>query len=386
MKKLVILFLVIFFAVSISWIYISNTKSERAAKQEGAIEIQKVNDFVKYSLKEKGSFFSIVNNPTELYSLISISEESPSRDVFAIDKSSRLKNSIYTTKHGEDGQIISLAGNEKYLVWLDQNTNDYLNTMTVYDITQKKILATIESSEKNYFDAFLFNEDTIYWIESDTTKLQMDTGTGEDKDTMTVGNYSGEIKSYNIVRGKYHTIDTVKTINYPNNELTVTKDKLWYIDNRDFEDTALIKTYDFNTKEILVYDLKEQFLGHLKPVDNNSVAFFKYTIHAAPVGMYLYNTSSRRISVINMQETDNRSAYDGEGHIISGTMSYEINKHGEIRFSDTIQRKFDDNFYFSSVGPFSTLSFTTSVGETTNFNTIIEFNEDSLNWETEIVQ
>lgn len=214
----------------------------------------------------------------------------------------------------------------------------------------------------------------------------MDTGTGEDKDTMTVGNYSGEIKSYNIVRGKYHTIDTVKTINYPNNELTVTKDKLWYIDNRDFEDTALIKTYDFNTKEILVYDLKEQFLGHLKPVDNNSVAFFKYTIHAAPVGMYLYNTSSRRISVINMQETDNRSAYDGEGHIISGTMSYEINKHGEIRFSDTIQRKFDDNFYFSSVGPFSTLSFTTSVGETTNFNTIIEFNEDSLNWETEIVQ
>lgn len=138
MKKLVILFLVIFFAVSISWIYISNTKSERAAKQEGAIEIQKVNDFVKYSLKEKGSFFSIVNNPTELYSLISISEESPSRDVFAIDKSSRLKNSIYTTKHGEDGQIISLAGNEKYLVWLDQNTNDYLNTMTVYDITQKK--------------------------------------------------------------------------------------------------------------------------------------------------------------------------------------------------------------------------------------------------------
>lgn len=386
MKKLVVLFLVMFCVVLISWVYVSNMKSEQATTQEQAIEVKKATDFVKYSLKGAGSFFSIVNNPMEFYSLISISEESPSRGVFSIDKRSRLKNSIYTTKHGENGQIISLAGNEKYLVWLDQNTDDYLNTMIVYDIAQKKILATIESSEKKFFDAFLFNEDTIYWIESDTTKVQMGTGTGEDKDTMTLGNYSGEIRSYNIVRDRHHTIDTIETVNYPNNELTVSRDKLWYIDNRDFEETALIKTYDFNTKEIVAYDLKEQFLGHLKPVDNNSVAFFKYTIHAAPVGMYLYNTSSRKISVINDKETDNRSAYDGEGRIISGTMSYKISKDGEIRVSDTIQRKYNDNFYFSSVGPFSTLSFTTSTGAARPFNTIIEFKESSLNWKSEIVQ
>ncbi|MBC1490836.1 hypothetical protein [Listeria booriae] len=387
MKKLIIITLGILCVVSISllWIYKPDTKDEEINKPKKAIDIQKSNSFVKYSLKDDGSFFSIVNNQDVLYSLISINEDLPAKDVFSIDKSSRLKNSIYTTKHGEDGQIISLGGNEDYLVWLDQNIPDYLCTIIVYDISQKKIIATIDGSEKKYFDSFLLNEDTIYWIESDTTKQQTEVGTGEDKDTMIVGNYTGKIKSYHIGIGKQQTIDTIKTVNYPNNELTASKGKLWYIDNRDFTENALIKAYDFDTERIATYDLKEQFLGHLKPIDNSNVAFFKYTIHAAPVGMYLYNTSSRKVTVVNAQETDNRAAYDRAGRIISSNMSYDIDKEGNIKFSDTLQREFNDHFYFSSVGPISSISFTTSSKGSTHFNSVVEFNRYALKWKDQLV-
>lgn len=380
MKKLTIIILGILFLVSVIllWIYKPDISKEEINHPKKAIDVQKNNSFVKYNLKEEGSFFSIVNNKDVLYTLIGISEV-PAKDVFSIDKSSRLKNSIYTTKHGENGQIISLGGNEKYLVWLDQNI-DYLCTMIVYDIAQKKILATIEGNKKKYFDSFLLNEDTVYWIESDVTKQQTETGTGEDKDTMILGNYTGKIQSYHIGSGKQQMIDTIQTVNYPNNELTVSKDKLWYIDNRAFTENALIKNYDFDTNKIAAYDLKEQFLGHLKPIDNDRVAFFKYTIHSAPIGMYLYNTNSREITVVNAQENDHRASYDRAGRIISSHISYDIDEEGKVKFSDTLQREFNDNFYFSSVGPISSLSITTSSEGTTDFNSIVEFNPDALKW------
>lgn len=384
MKKRVIFSLILLFllAGSLLWIYkLDNNKQEQ---EQEAMEVKKNKDSTQYTLKDQGSLYSFVNNKDILYTLIDTGEEEaePSTDVFALDKNSRLKSSIYTTKNGYEGEISALGGNENYLVWLDGKYNSYLYTMVVYDITQKKVLTTIESTDKKYFDDFILLGHNIYWIESDPTKQPEEEITGEDKDTMIIGNHAGKIKSYNIVSGKFQTIDTIKTVNYPNEILTVSKDKLWYIDNRDFEETALIKTYDIVTKEIAAYDLKEQFLGHLKPINNHSVAFFKYSIHETPVGLYLYDTSSNNITLINAKETDNRAAYDGKGRIISNMMTYEINTEGEMKFSDAIQQTFYDNFYFSCVGPISSLSFTTSNG--VDFSSIIEFNEESLEWRTEL--
>ncbi|MBC2238732.1 hypothetical protein [Listeria innocua] len=395
MKKQVIISLVIcllFLLVgSLLWIYNVNNKiKEEPVVTENAynkvkkepIVIKKAHDFLQYSLEEEGYFYSFVNNQDVLYALIDEKEELLSTDVFALDKNNRLKSSIYKTKNGEDGEISVLGGNEDYLVWLDGSYTSHLYTMVVYNIAQKRVVTTIESTDENYFDTFILQGDTIYWIEEDTTKKTEEEITGEDKDTMIIGNHMGEIKSYNIVSRNYQTIDMIKTVNHPNEVLTVSEDKLWYIDNREFEETALIKTYDFTTKEIAAYDLKEQFLGHLKPVNNHSVAFFKYSIHEGPKGLYLYNTNSRKITVINAQETDYFAIYNGKGKIISTEMTYEINQEEEIKFSDTLQQAFYKDFYLSSVGPFASLSFTTSIG--VEFDSIVEFNENSLKWRGEL--
>ncbi|MBC1796929.1 hypothetical protein HCA55_09320 [Listeria booriae] len=345
------------------------------------VSIDRSEEFVSYNMSKKGSLYSAVINKDNIYTLISTGEDSPSREVFEMNKKSGSITSIYTSMYRpEEGELISLAGNEDYLVWLDQNSTNYLSTLVVYDVKKKKIINKFRNSDEKYFDSFILREDTVYWVEDDTTKNQEEVGTGEDKDTMIMGNYTGTIKSYNLVSGKQRVIDTITTVNYPNNELGLSENKLWYIDNRKYEENALIKTYDINDKTIEQYDLGEPFLGHIKPTSDKQAVFFKYTIHAPPKGLYLFNTDSKKVDLINKDEGDTKAAYNLNGEIITNTASYKIDLNGDIYWNKSIQQELPDNFFVSSANPISSMTVITRKNDESLFNTMLIWNESAIKW------
>ncbi|MBC1888874.1 hypothetical protein HCA63_11040 [Listeria booriae] len=361
--------------------YLYTIKNDNVKEKKFEVNIKKSKNFASYEMSKKGSFYSAVNNKDSIYTLISNGEDSPSRKVFEMNKKSGSITPIYTSKYrlGE-GELISLAGNEDYLVWLDQNSTDYLSTLVVYDLKKKKIINQFKNSNEKYFDSFILRKDTVYWIEDDTTKNQEEVGTGEDKDTMIIGNYMGTIKSYNLLSGKQSIIDTITTVNYPNNELGLSENKLWYIDNRKYEENALIKTYDINSRKIDQYDLGEQFLGHIKPTSDKQTAFFKYTIHAPPKGLYLFNVDSKRVDLINEDEGDTKAAYSLNGEIITNTTSYKIDLNGDIYWNKSIQQELPDNFFVSSANPISSMTVITRKNDESLFNTMLIWDESAIKW------
>lgn len=340
-----------------------------------------------YSVDEAYSLHPYAITKKSIYTLAFLGDKHL-MNVYHIDKVSGKTKIIYKSPFKDQNEYAgphNIMANDSYAAWLDNNGYDYLNNVIVYDIKKEQIIRKYKDDEEHNINYAAIHGDTIYWLEQDNTQIKDEISTGEDKDTMILGNYRAQIVAYDIKKGTKKKIDTIETVNYPNEELYFSEGKLWYIDNRKYEQTALIKTYDLETNKIKTYDLNIPFLGHLKPVDDNNVAFFKYTIDAAPMGLYLFNTSTNNMKEINQKETDIRAAYDGRGLIISQHMSYHISGFNKIKYNKDIQTTHNDHFLFPFTGPMYNLNFVTSTdGEKNHMNSIVEIDKKSLIWKNEM--
>ncbi|MGE7921131.1 hypothetical protein ACQKM9_19645 [Viridibacillus sp. NPDC093762] len=374
MKKNKFIFAIIILVMSIS-VYIYYSKKSNT---EISFAINHHKDRTTYTTSDEYSLFNVANTKRHFFTSI-MKDETMLGKVLQVDKKDGETKQIYDTKF-KGGGVRNITANDQYVIWLDNNGVDYLNELVIYDIKKEKVIKTYKDSEKRNINAAFIKNQTIYWIEEDNTKIVNQEPSNNESDTMKLGTYSATIIGYDIVTGNQKKIDTIQTVHYPNESLCFSENKMWYIDNRKYDDKAIIKNLDLKSGKLETYKTQFQFIGHLKPVDDEIVAFFEYTIHNSPEGLLLLNTESNKIKLLDANEDDTGAGYDGKGLIFSQNKTYKISSFNKRKFNDEIQMKNEEDLLVVTNGPLYGLEFVTKQKNSIHPNQIVDWHVENLNW------
>ncbi|WP_181676445.1 hypothetical protein [Listeria rustica] len=341
-RKIVVALMVVLLTVGVGFaIDKINSKDMRVVKE---------NDRTQYIGEDGMSFYSMVDTPDKIYTLIDTEGDTDTyriaKAVYAIDKQTGKMEVVPESKKmkfGMDG-IDSTFGNEDYLGWVEADADGATRTV-IYDIKQEKILKKWNSSDAHSFFDFHVIGHRGYWLES--------------------SGKTGLVMSYDLKTVEEEQLDELGA---EGTVLAFSEHKMWYQDIR--RGSGHLKSYDLRSGNYEIYDLGVDY-SDLKPVGDNLVAYSKDN------GLYLYDTKLQKSALLNGEDNGIKANYDGKGLIVTDQMSYKIERLDGIRYSNTIESEYQDNHLFSTAERIQSLLFITKVGE---HEEIIRMNQDALRW------
>lgn len=343
-RKIVVALMVVLLAVGAGFVI------DKINSKDMRVRLVKENDRTRYIGEDGVSFYSMVDTPDKIYTLIDTEGDTDTyriaKAVYAIDKKTGKMEMVPGSskmKFGMDG-IDSTFGNEDYLGWVEADT-DYATRTVIYDIEQGKIVKKWTGDDVHSFSDFHVIGHRVYWLESSGKK--------------------GIIKSYDLKTADEEQIDEVGA---EGTVLAFSEHKMWYRDIR--RGSGHLKVYDLRNGNYEIHDLGVEYSG-LKPVGDNLVAYFRGQ------ALYLYDTKLQKSALLRENDNGVRANYDGKGIIISEQLSYKIASLDDVKYDNTIELEYPDNHRFSSDERIQSLLFVTNVGE---HEEVILMDWDGLQW------
>ncbi|MBC2304197.1 hypothetical protein [Listeria booriae] len=145
-------------------------------KQLSTVRIEKRDGVTKYIGAEGVSFYSMVDTPNKVYTLMSTEGDTDAyqiaQQIYVIDKKTGKMNEFYDTGYSKwsFSGVAQVFGDGRYLGW-EERTADNVSIVKVYDLDSGKIVANLKDME--LADFYEIVDGTLHWKEQDNKAKSM---------------------------------------------------------------------------------------------------------------------------------------------------------------------------------------------------------------------